>query len=112
MQLELLAFLNFPFTLQLVRRKISEQIALEIISNYDIRDDWKLHYVNAILNHHADVLAIEPYADDYYIASIESHNVAVLQDMCTNFLEQIKAKLTLEACIEYLVSACRVEKKS
>lgn len=98
--LDLLAYANMPAKWMAMRRKISEQLVLELIKPVDVPVGMEIHYVNAVINRYSDALAIHMIKDPY-VSMCPAHKLNGLID---KFAASLQKHLTAEAVIGYIRS--------
>ena len=105
--LELLAYSNLAMKWVSLRRKIGEQLVLELLKPFNVREGMEIHYVNAVLNRYADAIAIK-MMEDHYVSLCAS---ATLDPLCDQFSQEIHKSLTVESVIENVISDAELDLK-
>ncbi len=98
--LELLASSNLALRWVAQRRKISEQLVLELLKPMNLGTGMEIHYVNAVLNRYADALAINMIQDTY----VSLCRIEPLDTLCQSFQRDIHKVLTAEKVLECTIS--------
>ena len=96
--LDLMSLSNMSIYWMRMRRKIAEQVVLDLLKTKRIYTGLEVHYVNGVLNRFGDALSIRMVEDGYVL----NCDVAILDDLMHKFPAAIESKLTLFTVIEYV----------
>lgn len=100
--LSLTAQLNLPMALMRARKQLAEQAALNLMKKIaNIHPIEEVHYVNAILNHFAAYLNIQPVID----VNIDLCDTSILHELFGYFSDIADQTMTLENVLSALLSA-------
>lgn len=98
--LEMRAFTEVPLEWMAIRKKLAEQIVMEKLAKYGVRDTYVVHYVNAVLNRYAADVAIKVIMD----ANIRYAQPDIVESLCLEFEPEIQRLLTMETVIEEVLA--------